>query len=119
MPEQQKLENLLQLPSSFELAKARLLLLRLTIPVDIYSSPILVEVDGVECQLRVQSVSESSSPLKSHLNYDRKRKRPQSRRVGTEVPSKTANKAKWGSNFGDDEDSDPAIPTAADLAESF
>ena len=43
----QKLEKLFQLPASFKLQKAKVLLLRITIPSAIYSSPIVVEVDGV------------------------------------------------------------------------
>ncbi|ORY64949.1 uncharacterized protein BCR38DRAFT_484422 [Pseudomassariella vexata] len=51
----QKLERLLQLPSSFKLRKAKVLLLRITIPAAIYSSPIVVEVDGVQVKLQVAS----------------------------------------------------------------
>ncbi|CAI4215270.1 unnamed protein product [Parascedosporium putredinis] len=48
-----KLEQILKLPSSFELLKAKVLLLRITIPVDFYTSPIIVEVDGVDVRIRV------------------------------------------------------------------
>ncbi|KAI4598027.1 autophagy- protein 2 [Pestalotiopsis sp. 9143b] len=47
-----KLEHLLQLPASFKLQKAKVLKLRVTIPSAIYSSPIVVEVDGVQVKLR-------------------------------------------------------------------
>ncbi|KAA8564905.1 hypothetical protein EYC84_010675 [Monilinia fructicola] len=89
-----KLETLLQLPSTIALSKAKVLLLRLTIPVDIYSSPILVEVEGVDCQLRVQ---EDKDAYISRTNHDRLRKESISRNPG----------------------SDPTLPTAADLAASF
>ncbi|KAB8290776.1 hypothetical protein EYC80_008413 [Monilinia laxa] len=89
-----KLETLLQLPSTIALSKAKVLLLRLTIPVDIYSSPILVEVEGVDCQLRVR---EDKDAHISRTNHDRLRKRSISRNPG----------------------SDPTLPTAADLAASF
>lgn len=109
-----KLETLLQLPPSFELNKARVLLLRLTIPVDIYSSPIVVEVDGVEGQLRVKSKPEKTAPPTSH---DRKRKRPRSRSFGS---GQTKNRfGGSGTNFSDDEEYESTIPTAADLAASF
>ncbi|RYP61145.1 hypothetical protein DL769_007857 [Monosporascus sp. CRB-8-3] len=49
----QKLERLLNLPPSFEIQKAKVLLLRITIPSAIYTSPIIVEVDGVQVKLRV------------------------------------------------------------------
>ncbi|KAB5525607.1 hypothetical protein GE09DRAFT_976257 [Coniochaeta sp. 2T2.1] len=51
----QKLEKLLQLPPTFKVQKAKVLLLRVTIPVDFYTSPITVEVDGVDVRLKVSS----------------------------------------------------------------
>ncbi|KAI1211655.1 uncharacterized protein F4807DRAFT_418595 [Annulohypoxylon truncatum] len=56
----QKLEQLLQLPPSFEVRKAKVLLLRITIPSAIYTSPIKVEIDGVEIKLKLASKDESS-----------------------------------------------------------
>ena len=49
----QKLEKLLQLPAALRLQKAKVVLLRVTIPVDFYTTPILVEVDGVDVRLQV------------------------------------------------------------------
>ncbi|KAF7922518.1 uncharacterized protein EAE98_008044 [Botrytis deweyae] len=89
-----KLETLLQLPSTVALSKAKVLLLRLTIPVDIYSSPILVEVDGVDVQLRVR---EEKGAYNSRTNHDRLRKRSLSR----------------------NQELDPTLPTAEDIAASF
>ncbi|KAJ6437123.1 salicylate hydroxylase [Purpureocillium lavendulum] len=48
-----KLEKLLQLPATFRLKRAKVLLLRVTIPMDFYTSPITVEVDGVNVGLEV------------------------------------------------------------------
>ncbi|EHK25619.1 uncharacterized protein TRIVIDRAFT_144745 [Trichoderma virens Gv29-8] len=48
-----KLEKLLKLPETFALQKAKVLLLRVTIPMDFYTSPISIEVDGVDVKLRV------------------------------------------------------------------
>ncbi|KAJ9156500.1 Autophagy-related protein 2 [Pleurostoma richardsiae] len=83
----QKLEKLLNLPSAFTLQRAKVLNLRVTIPMDFYTSPITVEVDGVDVRLKVSSKDES------------KHARP--RRKGKVQ-----------------EDVD-AVPTAADLAQSF
>lgn len=71
-----------------------MLLLRITIPVDIYSSPILVEVDGVDVQLRVR---EEKGAYSARTNHDRLRKKSISKNLG----------------------SDPTLPTAEDLAASF
>ncbi|TQV91290.1 autophagy regulatory protein Atg2 [Cordyceps javanica] len=48
-----KLQKLLSLPPAFALQKSKVLLLRVTIPMDFYSSPITIDVDGVDVQLRV------------------------------------------------------------------
>ncbi|KAI0885504.1 uncharacterized protein GGS22DRAFT_161084 [Annulohypoxylon maeteangense] len=86
----QKLEQLLQLPPSFEVRKAKVLLLRITVPSALYTSPITVEIDGVEIKLKITSKDESSSKGASH-----KRKNPLS-----------------------SEEDDP-VPHAIDLAQSF
>ncbi|EFZ01946.1 ATG2 domain protein [Metarhizium robertsii] len=48
-----KLQKLLSLPPTFGLDKAKVLLLRITIPMDFYTSPIIVQVDGVHVRLKV------------------------------------------------------------------
>ncbi|KAL7933312.1 hypothetical protein V8C35DRAFT_305500 [Trichoderma chlorosporum] len=48
-----KLEKLLKLPETFALQKAKVLLLRVSIPMDFYTSPISIEVDGVDVKLKV------------------------------------------------------------------
>ncbi|KAM5352580.1 hypothetical protein ACJ41O_005302 [Fusarium nematophilum] len=56
-----KLDKLLQLPETFKLQKAKVLLLRVTIPMDFYTSPIVVEVDGVDIALEVLGAEPKSS----------------------------------------------------------
>lgn len=92
------------------------MLLRLTIPVDIYSSPIVVEVDGVECQLRIKDKNGPSTP---HTNHDRKRKRTRLRDPDISDDNSKSYTGKGDSKEGNDDEADPAIPTAVDLAESF
>ncbi|KAM0247249.1 hypothetical protein ACHAQJ_009916 [Trichoderma viride] len=48
-----KLEKLLKLPKTFALQKAKVLLLRVTVPMDFYTSPISIEIDGVDVKLKV------------------------------------------------------------------
>ncbi|KAF5486792.1 Autophagy-related protein 2 [Colletotrichum siamense] len=50
-----KLEHLLQLPASFQIQKAKVLKLSVTIPVDFYTSPIIIEIDGVDVRLKVST----------------------------------------------------------------
>lgn len=61
----EKLENILQLPPFLRFSRANITLLRLTIPVDIYSSPIKVEVEGLQIELQVKNDEESN-----HQNTD-------------------------------------------------
>ncbi|KAM6507698.1 autophagy- protein 2 [Fusarium solani] len=48
-----KLDKLLHLPETFRLQKAKVLLLRISIPMDFYTSPIIVDIDGVSVALQV------------------------------------------------------------------
>ncbi|KAK0672484.1 putative autophagy-related protein 2 [Cercophora samala] len=54
----QKLEKLLGLPPTFSIQKAKILVLRVTVPMDFYTSPIIAEVDGVDVQLKIVSQHE-------------------------------------------------------------
>lgn len=53
-----KLERLLQLPASFQVQKAKVLKLNVTIPVDFYTSPIVIEIDGVDVRLKVSTLGD-------------------------------------------------------------
>ncbi|GKT91231.1 ATG C terminal domain-containing protein [Colletotrichum tofieldiae] len=55
-----KLERLLQLPSAFRIQKAKVLKLNVTIPVDFYTSPIIIEIDGVDVRLKVSTASDDN-----------------------------------------------------------
>lgn len=92
-----------------------MLLLRLTIPVDIYSSPIVVEVDGVECQLRVK---DKNGPSTQQATYGRNQNE-------VKPTSPSPFKPKYGAhNSSVDSEcksngGDSTLPTVVDLAESF
>jgi len=85
--------------------------------VNIYSSPIIVEVDGIESLLCVKSNSEAV-PVRpsSRKNHDRMQKRPP-------APSypKQSHNVRRGAELErtDEQDEEPVIPTAVDLAASF
>ncbi|KAG5955070.1 hypothetical protein E4U58_007282 [Claviceps cyperi] len=66
-----KLQRLLSLPSTFGVEKAKVLVLRITIPMDFYTSPIVVEVDGVDVRLKVLGdASKVSQATSSESNDD-------------------------------------------------
>ncbi|KAI0406524.1 ATG C terminal domain-containing protein [Xylaria palmicola] len=91
---QDKLEKLLKLPPSVEIQKAKVLTLRVTVPAAIHSSPIQVEVDGVDIKLRIVSPEDQKAA-----------------RRGTPRP-KDARKAP-------NSPPDDPVPHAIDLAQSF
>ncbi|KAI1272475.1 ATG C terminal domain-containing protein [Xylaria sp. FL0933] len=89
-----KLEKLLQLPPSIEIQKAKVLVLRVTVPAAIHSSPIHVEADGVEIKLRIVPPEEQKALRKGTA-----------RRKGSRTPIHTGQ--------------DDSVPHAIDLAQSF
>ncbi|KAI0430697.1 ATG C terminal domain-containing protein [Xylaria sp. FL1042] len=89
-----KLEKLLQLPPSIEIQKAKVLVLRVTVPAAIHSSPIHVEADGVEIKLRIVPPEEQKALRKGT-----------SRRKGSRTPTQSGQ--------------DDSVPHAIDLAQSF
>ncbi|KAL6864021.1 hypothetical protein J3F83DRAFT_184011 [Trichoderma novae-zelandiae] len=84
-----KLEKLLKLPKTFALQKAKVVLLRVTIPMDFYTSPISIEVDGVDVKLKVV------------------------------VPDSKAKSSRSTTTTSDDDDAAAAVPNTVDLAQSF
>jgi autophagy-related protein 2 len=50
---EQKLSSILHLPATCELLKARISLLRVTIPADIYNSGIIIEAEGIDVHIRL------------------------------------------------------------------
>ncbi|KAL2812517.1 hypothetical protein BJX63DRAFT_244432 [Aspergillus granulosus] len=57
----EKIAALLHLPASCELLRARIRLLKLTVPADFYSSAIICEVSGIDIHLRLPSEGEVSA----------------------------------------------------------
>ncbi|KAI1125150.1 ATG C terminal domain-containing protein [Nemania abortiva] len=90
----EKLERLLQLPPSIEIQKAKVLVLRVTVPAAIHSSPIHVEADGVEIKLRIVPPEEQKGARRGASRQKDNRKNRES--VG-----------------------DEPVPHAIDLAQSF
>ncbi|KAJ8119486.1 hypothetical protein ONZ43_g3569 [Nemania bipapillata] len=73
---QDKLERLLQLPPSIEIQKAKVLVLRVTVPAAIHSSPIHVEADGVEIKLRIVPPEEQKAARRGNSRQKDNRKAP-------------------------------------------
>ncbi|PFH57438.1 hypothetical protein XA68_15056 [Ophiocordyceps unilateralis] len=65
-----KLDKLLQLPAALQLSRAKVLLLRVTVPMDFYTSPITVDVDGVEVIIKVDSADRHVPDLQTPSSVD-------------------------------------------------
>ncbi|KAI1756318.1 ATG C terminal domain-containing protein [Xylaria castorea] len=90
----EKLEKLLKLPPSIEIQKAKVLVLRVTVPAAIHSNPIRIEADGVEIKLRIVPPEELKTARKGTSRHNIARKPPASTQ-------------------------DDTVPHAIDLAQSF
>ncbi|KAI9837111.1 MAG: hypothetical protein M1819_000762 [Sarea resinae] len=107
----QKLSSLLQLSGRFDLVKARILLLRVTIPADIYNSSISVEVEGVVVQINIVEPGTSSTSHHSPAEDGQSSRSGASRRT-TGVPESD-------STSGDADLPEEVLPTTEHLAQSF
>ncbi|KAN0083683.1 hypothetical protein V8E54_002771 [Elaphomyces granulatus] len=99
-----KLSSVLRLPPTCELLKARLHLIRVTIPADIYNSGILIEAEGINVHLRLLSVDTPSGPETGQ-------------KPGR--PSKSSRPEELLSPSIHDLGGDHILPTPSDLAQSF
>ncbi|KAI0189175.1 ATG C terminal domain-containing protein [Xylaria flabelliformis] len=90
----EKLDKLLKLPPSIEIQKAKVLALRVTVPAAIHSSPIRIEVDGVEIKLRIVPPEELKAARRGTSRQN----------VARKPPAATQ---------------DDTVPHAIDLAQSF
>lgn len=108
--------------------KARISLLRLTIPADLYKTGILVEVEGVDVQLET-NLSERKAGKDAQLN---RRNQGLSREVKVGQPRSTQSlihdpgglppaltSDTDSDDASDNEDNSEQLPTTADLAQSF
>jgi len=111
-----RLSKLAQLPPSLRVETARVLLLRLTVPADIYQSSIGVEVDGVVIGLvleekEAERVAKSTPRTRSPLSG----RTPQHRKVHRRVhPPPQHDRDRL-----DESDIDIHIPTTQEMARSF
>ncbi|MCJ1398362.1 autophagy- protein 2 [Xylographa trunciseda] len=119
-----RLSSLLQLPSYLNITKAKVLLLRVTIPADIYGSGILVEVEGVEGQVLLTPESpevvnpDTHATRRGGLAKGIRAHRPRSTQPAIHDPGGAENMSNTSTKDGDDA-ATGAIPTSVDLAQSF
>ncbi|KAL8702577.1 MAG: hypothetical protein Q9201_004257 [Fulgogasparrea decipioides] len=124
----EKLASLLNLPQRLKLVKARIKLLRVTIPADLYSSGIVAEIKGFELYIDTEP-----EPWKSHGGVGHQSEKYEvtsaKRRTGMDHqrslrpkvhdPGGVASKPFQGSGDDDKSSESAILPTTDDLAKSF
>lgn len=117
--------SLLKLPRNLSLEKAKILLLRITVPADLYKSGILIEIEGVEIRLRAGSVeTEKREEIglnsgNARLSKGRKADRSRSTHPLVRDPEGLPQYPSPVTDEDDDEEQSDQIPTTNDLAQSF
>ena len=122
-----KLSALLQLPPALTLVTARILLLRVTIPANIFSGSISIEVDGVDVRLSTDTKAESGDGHKTPPGADGSRAKRKGKTAGRARSTKrtvqnTSNSVSGTSSKGsnkDDGTSGNVLPSTFDIAQSF
>lgn len=115
-----KLTALLNIPPSLLITRARIALLRLTIPADLYASGIVVEIGGIDVQVRLQELAgqnnrDHARPRPSSgLSKGNKADRPRIGAPAIHDPGGTRRRRLRHGTVGE-----TGIPTSEDLALSF
>jgi autophagy-related protein 2 len=114
-----KLATLLNIPPAILVTRARIGLLRLTIPADLYASGIVAEIGGVEVQVKIQDARQQDVRSAQHrpgsgLSRGNKADRP---RIDSSAMHDPGGTRRWTS--GRDMMSETGLPTSENLALSF
>ena len=118
---------MLSLPDYVTITRATILVLRVTIPADIYGSGILVEIDGVEVKVLIssdvrgmgtRSQAKTKNGARSGLLKGVKANRPRNTHPLVHDPGGFSKNPSSGS-ASDEGGSPPILPTSIDLAQSF
>ena len=122
----QKLSTLLQLPPNFRLVKAKVSLLRITVPADLYKNGILIEADGLELSLVAREHVGGKSEQQKVSRRDGERIGPEKGRSDQTRSNQHHVHDPGGHSQSFMRDYDAVggrsvdhLPTAIDLAESF
>ena len=115
-----KLASLLKIPPSILITRARIALLRLTIPADLYASGIVAEISGIDVHIEVKDVKpkpgshQAQSRPGSGLSKGNRADRPRIDSSAIHDPGGTKRR-----KLGQSIMSETGIPTSEDLALSF
>ncbi|KAI9705953.1 MAG: autophagy- protein 2 [Candelina mexicana] len=119
-----KIASLLSLSQVLDLTEAKIVLLRVIIPADIYSSPIVLEVEGIVVHARILTETDVTGPqgstAKPSLRQRQAGGHESSARAsqGTEPLAQNRRRPEIGGGSPDGR-VDAILPTTVDLAQSF
>ena len=122
-----KLSTLLHLPPALTLSKARVLLLRITIPSDLYNSGIVIEIDGVDIRLNTGMMTKRADSTESKLGASKSRApgsgirnaASRTKQLDNTVSGNPRISTSATGNSNDESIQAEFLPTTFDLAQSF
>lgn len=122
-----KLSALLQLPPALVLVTARILLLRVTIPANLFSGSISIEIDGVDVRLSTDTKAKNGDGHNTSLEADSSRAKRKEKEAGPPRSNKTtiqnASDSVSGASRKDGNNDDDVrgnvLPSTFDIAQSF
>ena len=120
----ERISALLKLPPSLTIKKAKISSLRVTVPADLYQSSIALEIDGVDIDVRADTVGEqTNATIQKGTNLDEGRLKKPSRNVKADrsrrTPPLVHDPGGWPESDESSDDEDVQLPTTYDLAQSF
>lgn len=121
----ERISALLKLPPTLTIKKAKISSLRVTVPADLYQSGIALEIDGVDIDVRADTVGEQTeAAIQKSTHLDNGRLNKPSRAVKADRSRRTPpivhDPGGWPeSDESSDDDEDVQLPTTYGLAQSF
>ncbi|KAI9791433.1 MAG: autophagy- protein 2 [Candelina submexicana] len=119
-----KIASLLSLSQVLNLTEAKIVLLRVTIPADIYSSPIVLEVEGIVVHARILTETDVTGPREPPAKPSLRQRQAGGHEGNVRASQGTEPFAQngWRPGIGGgspDGRVDAILPTTVDLAQSF
>ena len=123
-----KLSTLLQLPPALRLVTARILLLRVTIPANLFGGSISIDVDGVDVRLSTDTKAQNGDgqkitpPGADSSGAQRKKRKaggPRSTNATVQNTSDSESGTSSKGGNGDDDVRGNVLPSTFDIAQSF
>ena len=119
----EKISALLKLPRNLVITKAKISILRVTVPADLYQSSIVLDAEGIDIGVRAETSGEEEAAAAkkektSECKQTRSSKTANADRLRS-TPPMVHDPGGWPDSDESVEDEDARLPTTLDLAQSF